>query len=85
MLAVVGETATVTEVGCVGCVGVVAVFEPELQEASARARRDTSRNRKRGRSAEDIARIVSDGKEGGGNWTVGQKWGRGKRERDVDV
>ena len=79
MLAVVGATATVTESGGGGF-----CFCPEevelLQEASARARRPTNTNRNRGRSAEDIVRIVCGGGWDGGNWTVGQKRGRGGGE-----
>src|SRR5271157_4399033 len=42
------------------------------------AARDTSRNRKRRRSAEDIVRIVSESGAGRDNWTVGQNWCRGE-------
>jgi len=71
ILAVVGVTETETAAGG-GC-GVgpgVADLEPLLQEARAMAIRHTSRNRKNGRSAEDILRIVSvgGGEEGTERW-----------------
>ena len=79
MLAVVGATATVTESGGGGL-----CFCPEevelLQEASARTSRQTNTNTNRGRSAEGIVRIVCGGGWGSGNWTVGQKRGRGGEE-----
>ncbi len=53
-------------------------MEAEPQDARAKAARDTSRNRKRRRSAEDIVRIVSEREAGRDNWTVGQNWCRGE-------
>jgi len=84
MLAVVGETVTNTPAG--GAVGggtglTILVAVP--QEASAMAARNTSRNKKRGRSAEDIVRIVSTAQEGWDNWTWGQKRGREGKGREV--
>lgn len=81
MLAVAGETATETVAGGV-CVGGVVDFEAVPQEARAIASRDTSRNRKMVRSAEYIVGIVWDKEARNGNWTQGQKWGRGGETSD---
>jgi len=53
---------------------------PELHEARAMAARKTRTKRNRGRSAEDIVRIVSAGEKGRGNWTEGQKWNSGGKD-----
>jgi len=80
MFAVAGETVTETEVGFGGGTGPDETdLDPELHEARTMATRKTRRKRKRGRSAEDIVRIVSEGEYGRGNWTEGQKWNSGKR------
>jgi hypothetical protein len=86
MLAVAGETLTEMEArgGAPGG-GEVGVFEPEVQEERAREiRKQRMENRRsgvalhgRGRRGEDMP-IVSDKSAGKGNWTEGQKWGRGR-------
>lgn len=83
MLAVAGETATEMEAGGV-CVGGEVDFEAVPQEARAIASRDTRRNRKMVRSAEYIEGIVWNKEAGKGNWTQGQKWGRGGETSDEE-
>lgn len=82
MLAVAGKMMTETVAGGV-CVGGEVDFEAVPQEASAIARRDTSRKRKMVRSAECIVGTVWNKEERKGNWTQGQKWGSGETSTEV--